>query len=331
MYCMKNFTKIITVLFIVLISFSCTDDKPNNPAKATVKSGVIELGTPLYLADPYILFHDDMYYAYGTMSADGIVVYKSKDLKSWKKAATKTSGLALNKKDSYADKWFWAPEVYFAKGKFIMYYSADEHICAAVSDSPEGPFIQTDKKPILSTKAIDHHLFIDDDGTPYIFFVQFTNGNEIWVAELEDDLMTIKEKTLTYCFGPTQDWEKEMGVVNEGPFVFKNGDTYVLTYSGNDFRSQAYGVGYATSSSPLGKWTKSKSNPILSNPKTLKGTGHHSLFKDKEGNNKIVFHSHFNDSTVSPRLMHITNFTVTGSGAETIIEVDSNYFTPTEK
>ncbi len=324
---MKIFLKITGLFFLYIFVTSCS-----NEVKEKVSHNDDNIKKKdLTLADPYILLHDDFYYAYGTMSPNGIVVYKSNDLKVWEKAALKTNDLALNKKDSYADKWFWAPEVYFRNNKFIMYYSADEHICAATSNSPEGPFIQEEKKPILSSKAIDHHLFIDDDGTPYIFFVQFTNGNEIWVAELEDNLMTMKKNTLTFCFGVSQDWEKKLGLVNEGPFVFKNGDTYVITYSGNDFRSQFYGVGYATATSPFGKWTKSKSNPILSKPKTLKGTGHHSLFKDKDGNNKIVFHSHLNDSLVSPRVLHISNYSVTGSGDETVVKVDSNYFTPTEK
>jgi beta-xylosidase len=325
---MKNYREILSVILFAFFLISCAETSQN---ESNTEGGKEKVGSPLTLADPYILLDGDTYYAYGTMSPDGIVVYKSNDLKNWKKAALKSGGLALNKKDSYEDKWFWAPEVYKVGNSYIMYYSANEHICAAVSDNPEGPFVQKEKKPILPGKAIDHHLFIDDDGTPYIFFVQFTNGNEIWVAELEKDLMTIKENTTTLCFGVSQDWEKEKGVVNEGPFVFKNGDTYVITYSGNDFRSQSYGVGFATAKSPLGKWEKSESNPILSKPKTLKGTGHHSLFKDKYGKNKIVFHSHLNDSLVSPRVLHISNFTVTGSGYETIVKVDTNYFTPTEK
>ena len=325
---MKNLFSVITVLVFILMVTSCKENKKTKKDK-TLKSELKE--NALMLADPYILLYEGVYYAYGTMSESGIVVYKSEDLKTWEKAAGKTNGLALNKKDSYADKWFWAPEVYHVNNKFIMYYSADEHICAATGDNPEGPFIQEEKKPILESKAIDHHLFIDDDGTPYIYFVQFTNGNEIWVAELNNDLVTMKENTKTLCFGPAQDWEKKLGVVNEGPFIYKKGDTYILTYSGNDFRSQFYAVGYATSKSPFGKWTKSELNPILSKPKNLKGTGHHSLFKDKEGNNKIVFHSHLNDSVVSPRVLHISNFTVAGNGDEIVVKVDNNYFTPTER
>lgn len=77
----------------------------------------------LPIADPYILFYNDTYYAYGTSRADGFEVYSSKDMKSWERSPR----LALNKEDSYGDKWFWAPEVYYVEEdkKFYMFYSVE--------------------------------------------------------------------------------------------------------------------------------------------------------------------------------------------------------------
>ena len=49
---------------------------------------------PLPLADPFILLHNNTYYAYGTHADNGIEVYTSDDLKHWK-----YSGLALKKGD----------------------------------------------------------------------------------------------------------------------------------------------------------------------------------------------------------------------------------------
>ena len=40
----------------------------------------------LPIADPYILFYNDTYYAYGTSRADGFEVYSSKDMKSWERS-----------------------------------------------------------------------------------------------------------------------------------------------------------------------------------------------------------------------------------------------------
>ena len=40
------------------------------------------------LGDPFIMLHDNVYYAYGTNSDDGIEVYTSDNLKEWKKHET---------------------------------------------------------------------------------------------------------------------------------------------------------------------------------------------------------------------------------------------------
>ena len=68
-----------------------------------------------------------------------------------------------------------------------MFYTAEEHVCAAVADSPRGPFRQIEKKPLLERKGIDNSLFVDRDGKPWMVFVHFDRGNTIWLAELEKD------------------------------------------------------------------------------------------------------------------------------------------------
>ena len=230
----------------------------------------------LPIADPYILFYNDTYYAYGTSRADGFEVYSSKDLKSWERSPC----LALSKEDSHGDKWFWAPEVYYVEEdkKFYMFYSVEEHVCVATSDSPLGPFVQDEKKPIREEKGIDTSVFFDEDGKAYLYFVRFTNGNVIWCAELKDNLKEIKEETLTQCVEATEPWELVFGKVAEGPSIVKQDGLYYMFYSANDFRSQDYAVGYATSDSPFGSWRKSEKNPLLHKVEELVGTGHGAPF-----------------------------------------------------
>lgn len=259
---------------------------------------------PLPLADPFILLHEGTYYAYGTHSNNGIEVYTSKDLINWQYAA-----LALKKGDVWGKKWFWAPEVYkTADGGFLMYYSAEEHICAARSTSPLGPFTQKVKKPMYTQgKAIDHTLFIDTDGKARIYFSRFMRGLEIWTAEVESDLVTIKESTLKLCIKPQQPWERKQGSVNEGAFVLKHNGKYYLTYSGNGYTSQLYGIGCAVADSPEGPWRKDERNPLLQKPGTLHGTGHHSFFIDINGKLKVAFHAHRDEKNIHPRAMYITD------------------------
>lgn len=258
--------------------------------------------THISLGDPFIMLYEDQYYAYGTQAEDGIVVYTSDDLEVWEKAPA----LALHKDNSYGEKWFWAPEVYYVNGKFYMYYSAEEHMCVATSDSPLGPFVQDVQQPMLPReKTIDNTLFIDDDGTPYLFFDRFNDGLNIWVAELEDDLKTIRKETLHPCIHVSQEWEEVWPRVNEGAFVIKHNGTYYMTYSANSYESQFYGVGCATATDIMSEWTKYPDNPLLQKPGNLVGVGHSALFKDKNGDLRIVFHAHHDDKNIHPRKMHI--------------------------
>ena len=261
------------------------------------------------LADPYILLDGNTYYAYGTNDANGIRCYTSDDLRVWK-----YEGLALNKTNTTETQWFWAPEVYHIGDKYIMYYSANEHLFAATATSPKGPFKQVGSYQMGSLlgdeKCIDSHVFFDEDNTAYIFFVRFNDGNCIWQAKLSDDYITPIASTLRKCFAASQSWELKQGRVNEGPNVIKNGKRYYLTYSGNDYRSQDYAVGYAyTNNIASGTWTKYANNPILRRWDDLVGTGHHSLFYDKEGLLRIVFHAHNSTESVQTRLMYIGTMT----------------------
>lgn len=202
-----------------------------------------------------------------------------------------------------------------------MFYSVDEHICAAISTSPEGPFIQKEKKPIVpEEKGIDTSFFIDDDGTPYLYYVRFTDGNVIWVAEMNDDLTSIKKETLTKCISVTDEWEKKQAKVTEGPSLLKKGDTYYLIYSANHFESKDYAVGYATATSPKGPWTKYSGNPILRRDKEaaksvgLVGTGHGAPFICADGSYKYIFHAHASDTSVGPRTSYISDFSISSEG-----------------
>jgi len=189
-----------------------------------------------------------------------------------------------------------------------MYYSADEHICVATSDSPLGPFVQDEKKPQLADeKCIDNSLFIDDDGKPYLYFDRFNDGLNIWVAELEDDLKTIKQPTMVKCINVSQPWEEVWPRVNEGPFVMKHKEKYYMTYSANSYESPFYGIGYATADSPTGPWTKYEKNPIMQNPDSIVGVGHSAMFTDKAGKLRVVFHAHNSPGKIHPRLMYIAD------------------------
>jgi len=144
------------VLFIYVGSINAINKGGEN---ATSRNEQIE-SDRLPIADPYVMLYNNKYYAYGTggtTAGEGFACFSSDDLKNWKR-----EGQALSAADSYGEWGFWAPEVYYIKSKkkFYMFYSAEEHICVATSDSPAGPFRQEVKHPIWEEKSIDTSLFI---------------------------------------------------------------------------------------------------------------------------------------------------------------------------
>jgi len=290
-------------------------------------AGFAETGaTPVFLGDPFIMLHGGVYYAYGTAADDGIVVYTSDDLRTWRAPERR---LALDRKDAFGERWFWAPEVYAVNGTFYMYYSGDKHICVATAGFPLGPFRQNEHTPMLTgEESIDNSLFMDDDGKPYLFFDRFNDGLNIWVAELEANLTDIKKETLRKCIHVSQEWETVWPRVNEGAFVMKRNGVYYMTYSGNGYESPFYGIGVATAAHIHGPWTKYDWNPVYQNVGGLVGIGHSAMFTDKDGRLRIVFHSHHSTTKIHPRVMHISTVNFKQKDGKEVMTIAPDFFTP---
>ena len=228
--------KKLLIFFLPAILLGCDSPAYRNPLDVA-------------FGDPFILHAaDGKFYMYGT-SGDirGFRVCVSDDLVTWQKGDVVYDGNA----SAWGTDCFWAPEVYRLNDKFYMYFTAEEHICVATSDSPLGPFVQETRQPMIADeKCIDNTLFIDDDGRAYMYFDRFNDGLNIWVVELEDDCTTLKKETMRPCIHVSQEWEKVWPRVNEGCFVIRRNGTYYMTYSANSYESPFYGIGCATA--PVG-------------------------------------------------------------------------------
>jgi len=309
--------KILSMAAMLCVFAACSQEKSTDKPKEESSN------RPILLADPTIFYNNGLYYLYGTTSGDtpigeGFQVYTSSDLKAWKGPAGVQNGLALKKGDTFGDKGFWAPQVLSYQNKFYMIYTANENIAVATSNSPLGPFKSESKEPIIKTgNQIDPFVFIDDDGKKYLYHVRLTNGNRIFVAEINDDLLSIKPETLTECISGTLPWENTQNVswpVTEGPTVVRHNGLYYMIYSANDFRNPDYAVGYATAKSPLGPWEKATDSPIISRKDVgINGVGHGDVFYDRNGKMKYVLHTHFNNSAVSPRKAAIIDIDFEGN------------------
>ncbi|HMF69915.1 MAG TPA: glycoside hydrolase family 43 protein [Flavitalea sp.] len=267
------------------------------------------LSAQIYVADPFVLSYNGKYYLYGTADKNpdaGIPVYVSDDMINWSGPAGKSDNmLALSKGKSFGTRGFWAPFVVQYRNSFYMYYTANEKIAVAISESPLGPFIQHEFKPMQdSIKEIDPHVFIDGNGGKYIYFVRLINGNRVYAAELSDDMISIKENTIVECISQSQPWEIKSGSkwpVTEAPAMLEYKNKYYLFYTANDFRSPDYNVGYAVSDSPLGPFRKYEKNPIISRKDTIQGTGGCEFVTNASNELIMFYHTHFSIKSVGPR------------------------------
>ena len=289
----------------------------------------------VYLADPTIFKDKGEYYLYGTredptIKGEGFLVYSSRDNKHWKGPIGVKDGFALKKGDAFGTRDFWAPQVFKYHSKYYIAYAANEKIAIASSDSPLGPFRNNMKPLQASVKQIDPFVFFDN-GKFYLYHVRLQNGNRIFVAEMNEDLQSIKPETLKECLHSEEKWENTENrewTVSEGPSVFKNDGLYYLLYSANDFRNPNYAVGYATAKSPMGPWKKSPNNPIISR-KILNenGSGHGDISIDRNRQLQYVLHTHFSEDAVHPRKTGIINlYFIKDNQGKDILKIDKKTF-----
>ncbi|WP_342645416.1 glycoside hydrolase family 43 protein [Mucilaginibacter sp. CSA2-8R] len=305
--------KSITIATLLLFTAFTSNAQP-------YQKGVIRL------ADPSVLYDGGTYYLYGTGGADGFNVYTSSSLYTWRKGDSK----ALSKGDSFGTKGFWAPQVIKHQGNFIMAYTANEQIAIAQSHNPQGPFMQTKPQPItLSGKHIDPFIFRDTNGDFYLYFVRLQKGNRIFAARLKKDLTDIDSTTIKECLYAQGGWENTAGSswpVAEGPTVIKLQNLYYLFYSANDFRNVNYAVGYATSTSPLGPFTKYQQNPILSRKQTgQNGSGHGDVLIAGDGHWYYIFHTHESANKVGERKTAIMQLSVSTGNPQKIAVVHNTF------
>lgn len=264
------------------------------------------------IGDPQIVLYEGKYYQYATYNDGnvlGICCWVSDDLVNWSDKI-----LCLNAGENH---WgytcFWAPEVVYHNGKFVMTYSAKSRaldsfrIEVAISDSPTGPFIDVHGGPMFDFgyAAIDGSILVCEEGN-FLYYSRdcgenIVNGyktSQIYCIRMNDALTeVVGEPKLVST--PDQEFEMKSAkldrwevphIWNEGPCVIKRGDTYIMNYSTNYYASLDYAIGLSTSKSPWGPFVKSKHNPVISRNEEFFGAGHNAFFTNKDGELMTAFH-----------------------------------------
>lgn len=134
----------------------------------------------------------------------------------------------------------FAPDCIYKDGKYYLYFCmSDDSEGVAVSDSPEGPFLNPKQLPC---GGIDPAVFIDDNGKAYYFWGQlFSHG-----VELNSDMMSFDPEKIVHNLVTEEEHH-----FHEGASMRKIGDLYYLVYS-NIERGKPTSLGYSTSKTPLG-------------------------------------------------------------------------------
>ncbi|MBP5231368.1 MAG: family 43 glycosylhydrolase, partial [Clostridia bacterium] len=148
--------------------------------------------------------------------------------------------------------FMWAPDCRAVRdGKYYFFYPHPDgsrwndtwKIGVCVSESPASGFRDLGfVEGIGGFCMIDPSIFIDDDGTNYLYY---GGGGMSRAVILEDDMKAVREGRV-YDIEGLEDF-------HEAPYVFKRNGLYYMTYSDNlPGRNRMH---YATAKHPLGPFT----------------------------------------------------------------------------
>lgn len=203
------------------------------------------------VCDPHIRIFQDKAWMFSTHDyGKGERLYKmmdwqlfsSTDLVTWKKE------FVLRPEDTFLGPCCecYAPEGATRGGKYYFYFSDQQRQTGvAVSDRPEGPYLDALGKPLLPpdlapTASYDPAVFIDDDcgRTPYILWGYTVFGKSYHMARLNEDMISLaeppREIVIQNC------WENDAIALHK-----QNGVYYLNSHEG----------AYATAANVYGPYT----------------------------------------------------------------------------
>lgn len=260
--------------------------------------------TDINIRDPFVLVHEGAYYLYGTRGAtcwgpaDGFDVYVSRDLEDWDGPFV----CFHNDGSFWADRNYWAPEVYFYQGAFYMFASfknPDVHRGTAVlrAESPLGPFVPHSDGCVTPKdwECLDGTLYISKAGKPYMVFchewVQAGDG-EVNAIPLTDDLRAAAGEPRLLFHASDAQWcqvkhhsSGVSGCVTDGPFLWRTADGTLLCLWAS-FSEGGYTEGVAVSDNGEidGKFTQVE-------PLFMDDGGHGMVFRALDGQLYLTLHS----------------------------------------
>jgi xylan 1,4-beta-xylosidase len=240
--------------------------------------------------DPTVIRFGTGYWATATNHGTAQPVFQllhSPDLVNWS-----IVGSVFPRPVAWATESWWAPHLVRWKDKVLLYYSAKRRgrkgrcIGVAEARTPAGPW--ADRGPVLckpgapldpTTVVAGRRLYLVYKAAAAIR-ARRLSPNGLRIAGSEKILLTAP-----------QPWER--GLV-EAPELIRDGRTWVLLYSGAACCGKrcTYAIGAARSRSPLGPYTKRRTNPIIDSSSTWRCPGHVGAVRDERGDQWLLYHAY---------------------------------------
>ena len=267
-------------------------------------------------ADPAVIRgKDGWWYLYAT--SDPLVeggefglmhVSRSRDLVDWEYVDT-IFDEGNRPEWATATSFFWAPDIRYVDGEYVLYYTVtdtvlnagdDSAIGAATAPTPTGPWTPVDE-PVVPPRpdgggffwTFDPSMLATDDGTRYLYYGSYYGG--LWVSELDETgLRAVGEAT-----------QVAVNDKFEGAYVIeRDGWYYLMASSANCCAgpSTGYSVFAGRSQSPLGPFVDHEGVSLLDtrpggtqvlvqNGNRWIGAGHHAVVTDLSGQDWILYHA----------------------------------------
>nr|WP_307606999.1 glycoside hydrolase family 43 protein [Paenibacillus sp. V4I9] len=234
----------------------------------------------LQIRDPFVLpvAEEGKYYLFGSTDKNiwgkgtGFDVYVGDDLEHWEGPYPAFRPDA----DFYAEKNFWAPEVYAYKDRYYMFATfrrKDNQLLGTavlVADHLLGPFVPHSDGPVTPKdwSSLDGTLFIDKEDAPWMVFChewQQVADGEMCAVRLAEDLSSAvgapvllfraSEAPWTTSF-IAEKYQNQENYVTDGPYLFhaSNGELLMLWASFID-NKYALGIVKSRNGSVLGPWS----------------------------------------------------------------------------
>ena len=229
-----------------------------------------------YTPDPAPYVHGDTVYLFADHDEDDATYFKMKDwllystqdMVNWTYLGAPVSTATFPW--AFQGDRAWASQAVEHNGKWYWYVCLTEAatrvdaLAVAVADNPQGPSVDAIGGPLATGFAfIDPTVFIDDDGTPWLFW-----GNKgCWYGRLNEDMISFADGYKEVpgfhdpaCFGPESmkpDWSqggKEVLMVGyeEGPWVSKRNGLYYMVFPAGGVPEH---MAYSTAPTIDGPWT----------------------------------------------------------------------------